>query len=543
VTPVLDDIKAKVEGVGFGVGLANQAGFFTLDAARLLPALIGAARKYGAGPAIGFEATGNAFPNTVGLYDDAGALTFRELKERSDAVAYALGERGVGEGDVVGLLARNHRGLAIAIVALAKLGADQVFLNTGFARPQCTDVSKREGVVAMIADQEFDDVVGGVEVPRFHSWVDDPSATNGVPSLDDLADEAMGKSVGKPTHVSRTVILTSGTTGTPKGAARDTSAAAASSGLGFVARVPLRIRDTTLVAAPAFHAWGAAHLFAGLTLGSTVILHRRFDPETVLAAIDMHRVRTLAVVPVMLQRILELPDDIRRKYDTSSLEVVASSGSALPGTLATRWMDAFGDNLYNIYGSTEVSIVSIADPAQLRATPGTAGTPLRGNTIRLLDDKGNDVAPGETGRIFVGNGALFSGYTGGGTKEIIDGLMSIGDVGHFDEHGNLVVDGRDDDMIVSGGENVFPQEVEDLISSLPGVAECAVVGAPDEEFGQRLVAYVVKKPRAKLTADDVCAAVKTNLARHKVPREVHFIDELPRNATGKILRRELRDNT
>ncbi len=536
--PVVSDVVAKLEELGFGIGLANQIGLFSVDAARLVPAMVAAVAKYGPGPAIGFEATGTAFPNVVGLYDDAGALTFAELRERADAIAVALGERGIGAGDMVGLLARNHRGLALATVALAKLGADAVFLNTGFAGPQAVDVCKREGIVALIADQEFDDVVRDVDVPRFYSWVDGDAGT--VPTLDQLAEEATGKTVGRPSRIARTIILTSGTTGTPNGAARET-AGAVGAALGFIARVPLKLRDTTLVAAPGFHAWGAAHLAAGMMMGSTVILHRRFDPEATLAAIDMHRVRTLAVVPVMLQRILDLPDDVRARYNTSSLELVASSGSALPGTLAMRWMDAFGDNLFNIYGSTEVSIDSVADPGQLRATPGTAGTPLRGNTIRLLDDKGNDVAQGTAGRIFVGNGALFEGYTGGGTKQIIDGLMSIGDMGHFDANGNLLVDGRDDDMIVSGGENVFPQEVEDLIASMPGVEECAVVGVPDDAFGQRLAAFAVKKPGAKLTAAKVKDAVKANLARHKVPRDVHFIDALPRNATGKILRRELRN--
>jgi len=529
-------LRERLHDLGFGFGLANQVGLFSMDGARLLPALVAAVRKWGAGPALGFEASANAFGDVVGLFDDAGALTFNELRDRSDALAVALGERGVESGSKVGLLARNHRGLALSTVALNKLGADAVFLNTGFAGPQVVDVSKREGVVVMIADEEFDDIVSGVDVPRFHSWVERDSD---VPTLEDLIDQGMGRRPNRPTRSSRTVILTSGTTGTPKGASRDTTDSA-SSALGFVSRVPLKIRDTTLVAAPGFHAWGAAHLAAGLMLGSTVILQRKFDPERVLAAIDMHRVRTLAVVPVMLQRILELPEDVRRRYNTSSLEVVASSGSALPGPLANRWMDAFGDNLYNTYGSTEVSIVSVADPQQLRATPGTAGTPLRGNTIRLVDENGVDVKPGETGRIFVGNTALFDGYTGGGQKEMLDGLMSSGDVGHFDENGNLLVDGRDDDMIVSGGENVFPQEVEDLIAGMDGVDEVAVVGVADEQFGQRLAAFVVKTDGSPITANKIQDDVRVALARHKVPRDVTFLDELPRNATGKILRKQLK---
>ncbi|HVT75741.1 MAG TPA: AMP-binding protein, partial [Acidimicrobiales bacterium] len=461
---------SPLDDILFGGRLAWDMGFFTPDGLKLLPALALGVQRYGAGPAMGFEAVGNAFGDTVGLYDDFGALTFAELRDQSDALAVALGERGVEAGQTVAVLARNHRGLVLSTVALSKLGADIVFFNTGFAAPQVKDVAAREGVVAFIADREFDALVKDVDAAHFAA--DD---------LGDLIDEGLGRRPRKPPRSSRTVILTSGTTGTPKGATRDTTDAAGAA-LGFASRLRMKIRDTTLIAAPAFHAWGAAHLATTMLLGSTVVLQRRFEPEAVLQAIDMHRVRTLVVVPVMLQRLLELPEDVRRKYDTSSLEVVASSGSALPGPLAQRWMDAFGENLYNTYGSTEVSIATIADPKQLRAHPGTAGTPLRGSTVVLHD-----------GRIFVGNAALFSGYTGGGTKEMIDGLMATGDVGHFDDAGNLYVDGRDDDMIVSGGENVFPQEVEDLLAGHPDVIEVAVVGVPDEQFGQRLAAYVVTR--------------------------------------------------
>jgi fatty-acyl-CoA synthase len=295
----------------------------------------------------------------------------------------------------------------------------------------------------------------------------------------------------------------------------------------------------TMLAAPLFHAWGLSMFGMGLSLGASFVLHRRFDPEATLAAIEEHRCEALIVVPVMLQRILELPEEIRGRYGTSSLRVVAASGSALPGDLANRWMDAFGDNLYNIYGSTEVANATIATPADMRGAPGTAGKPPRGTVVKLLDEHGVEVPQGETGRIFVGNSMLFEGYTGGGDKDRIGALMSSGDVGRFDEAGRLFVEGRDDDMIVSGGENVFPKEVEDLLSRHPGVVEAACLGVPDEQFGQRLHAFVVKRAGADVTEDELKAYVRENLARFKIPREVTFVDELPRNATGKILKRAL----
>src|SRR5262249_43337082 len=232
-------------------------------------------------------------------------------------------------------------------------------------------------------------------------------------------------------------------------------------------------------------------------------------------------------------------EEVKRRYDLSSLQVTAASGSALPGELATRWMDEFGDNLYNLYGSTEVAWATIATPEDMRAAPGTAGRPPRGTVIRIVDEDGNDVPPGETGRIFIGNQLAFEGYTGGGDKEHLGDLLSSGDVGHFDEGGRLFIDGRDDEMIVSGGENVFPREVEDLLSDHDAVVEAAAIGVDDDEFGQRLRAFVVTRGSAEVSEDELKAHVKANLARFKVPREIVFLEELPRNATGKVLKREL----
>jgi fatty-acyl-CoA synthase len=270
-----------------------------------------------------------------------------------------------------------------------------------------------------------------------------------------------------------------------------------------------------------------------------MVLRPKFDPEDTLRATAEHRARVLAVVPVMMQRILALPEEVKRRYDLSALEVTAASGSALPGDLATRWMDEFGDNLYNLYGSTEVAWATVATPEDMRAAPGTAGRPPRGTVIRIVDEDGKDVPQGETGRIFIGNQLAFEGYTGGGDKEHLDDLLSSGDVGHFDEDGRLFIDGRDDEMIVSGGENVFPREVEDLLSDHEGVSEAAALGVDDEQFGQRLRAFVVKEEGADVSEEELKDHVKTNLAGYKVPREIVFVDELPRNATGKVLKREL----
>jgi len=276
-----------------------------------------------------------------------------------------------------------------------------------------------------------------------------------------------------------------------------------------------------------------------LPLRSTIVLQRRFSEEETLRAIEEHNANVLVVVPIMLQRILRQPEEVLSRYGLPSLRITSVSGSAMPGDLATDWMDRYGDTVYNFYGSTEVAYATIADPADLRAAPGTAGRPPHGTVIGLFDDQDQPVGEGEVGRIFVGNSMVFDGYTGGGGKPSIDGLVGSGDVGHFDSDGRLFIDGRDDEMIVSGGENVFPREVEDLLAAHEMVTEVAVTGVDDEDFGQRLKVFIVIAEGAVLSEVEVKAYVKDNLAAYKSPREVVFMDELPRNATGKILKREL----
>ena len=495
--------------------------------------------RWGPTPAAGYTAAAIRYPDEPAIVDELGTLTFAELNRRTNGLAHALADRGIGEDDSVAVLCRNHRYFIDATVACSKLGAHCLYLNTAFAQPQIEDVVVREKPIALIFDEEFTELIGdaGKRRKRFIGWTDGET-DHSDPILEDLIQGGDTEDVVPPSEPGRVVILTSGTTGTPKGASRkqpDTLDPAAA----LLSTIPLKARGTTMIAAPLFHSWGFAHFTLGLGLSSTLVLRRKFEPEGTLSATAQHQATALAVVPVMLQRILELPQETIAQYDLSALKVIAASGSALPGELAVKVMDTFGDVLYNLYGSTEVAWATIATPEDLRAAPGTAGRPPRGTIVKLFDEKGHDVGDGETGRIFVGNEMLFEGYTGGGGKDVIAGLMATGDVGHFDSDGRLFVDGRDDEMIVSGGENVFPREVEDLISDMDGVDDVAVVGVDDEQFGQRLKAFVVKGGGGKVTEDAIKSHVKSNLARFKVPREVEFLKELPRNATGKVLKREL----
>ena len=498
-----------------------------------------AAVRFGASLATGLVAGAIRHPERPMLIDELGMLTYEEVDKRTNAIAHGLLEAGVSAGDRVGVMCRDHRGFVEAVVGVGKIGADVLLLNTSFAGPQLTEVAKRESAAALIYDEEFSELVhdAGRRRRRFIGWYDSDDLAD--PRLEDFASSGHTAGPPRPERTGRLTILTSGTTGTPKGASREHTPLTLDPPASLLERIPMHEGQRVRIGAPLFHTWGLSNFALGLALGSTFVLRRKFDPAQCLADIGEHQCEVLVVVPVMLQRILALPPAERERYDVSSLHAVCASGSALSGELAKQWMDEFGDNIYNMYGSTEVAAATLARPRDLRAAPGTAGKPTRGSIVRLYDEEGRPVPQGETGRIFVGNAMLFEGYTGGGDKDRIDGLMATGDIGYFDPAGRLFVQGRDDEMIVSGSENVFPKEVEEVLAGHPAVADAACIGVDDEQFGQRLRAFVVLNDSGKASEEELKDHVKSNLARYKVPREVVFLDELPRNPTGKVLKREL----
>ena len=536
---MLSKVAQGVGAAGTSLKVLGRAGVIRPYSPVVLARLLRSLKEWGTGPAGGFASLAIRTPDAVGIIDERGPLTWGELHRRSNALARGLASLGVSEGDAVAIMCRNHRGFIEASVATAKLGADVLYLNTAFSGPQLVELLERDRPTALVLDEEFIGLVGSAQVDAtVVGWCDseDP-ADLGHPTIDQLVADHAEDDLSAPDRHGRIIILTSGTTGTPKGAPR--SEAGIDAAVSLLSLLPLRAGWRTHIAAPLFHTWGFGHMALGMLLGSTLVLRRKFDPEECLRAVVDERCESIVVIPVMLQRILNLPRETLDSYDLSHVEVVASSGSALPGQLALTWMDQFGDNLYSTYGSTEVAYAAVAQPRDLREAPSTAGHPPYATIVKILDDQGREVPRGESGRIFVGNGLLFEGYTGGGSKEVVDGLMSTGDVGRFKDDGRLYVEGRDDEMIVSGGENVFPKEVEDCIARHDEVDEVAAVGVEDDDFGQRLRAFVVRTSGSSLDEEGVKSWVKQNLARYKVPRDVVFLDELPRNATGKVLKREL----
>ena len=522
-----------------------EAGAFKLEPPQNVAAMVADIRRWGEFgmiPALNARRT----PNRTAVIDDFGEITFKELDEAAHEVANGLLAMGIRGGDGVAILARNHRWFLIAVYGAARTGARIILLNSEFSGPQIKEVSEREGAKLIIYDDEYCQAVSKADPPlgKLRALGVNPDKEEPSGSTDETLEDLVARSSGKPapkvTKHSSIIILTSGTTGTPKGANRSTPPTLAPIG-GVLSHVPFKSGEVTSLPAPMFHALGYLHATIAMMLGTTLVLRRRFKPPTVLSDIEKHKVTAMVVVPVMLSRILDELEKTQPKPDLSSLRIVFVSGSQLGAELANRALKDLGPVIYNLYGSTEIAFATIARPKDLSINPATVGPVVRGVKVKILDDNGNALPQGEVGRIFVGNFFPFEGYTGGGHKQIIDGLMSSGDVGYFDEHNLLYVSGRDDEMIVSGGENVFPAEVEDLISGHPDVVEATALGVEDKEWGHRLRAFVVKTDSANIGEDDIKTYVKEHLARYKVPREVIFLDELPRNPTGKVLKGELRE--
>lgn len=505
--------------------------------------LVRVLREQGTNATTSFALAAVRRPKGPALIDERGTLSWQDLQDRSAALAAGLLAVAGGPVETVAILCRNHRGFVDALLANSRLGGSALLLNTGFSGPQLADVLEREGARVILYDEEFADVVadarsridGLIEVL---GWTESPVPT-GVLSIEGLIDSSAGQAPPKPATRGRVVLLTSGTTGTPKGARR--SGGGADELAGMLELIPWRGGETAVVAAPMFHAWGFGQLVIAATMSCTVVTRRKFDPEATLALVDQHRATALSVVPVMLERIMDLPAAVLDKYSLQTLRFVSASGSRMRPQSVLAFMDRFGDVVHNSYNATEAGQISVAQPADLRHAPDTAGKPVRGTLLRVIDDQGRDVATDVVGRILVRGASPFDGYTAGAEKDFIDGYMVSGDVGRLDAEGRLYVVGRDDDMIVSGGENVYPIEVEKVLGAHPAVREVVVVGVDDEAFGQRLVAYVALADSVNdpVTGDDLKAHVRSQLAGYKVPREVVQLDALPRNASGKIMVRDL----
>jgi len=499
-----------------------------LVATRMLTAL----RRWGTTAALGFALGAVRDPEAVAIVDvddpQQEEVTFADAEYRTTVLTNSLLDRGAQPGTTVGLLGRNSRSYAETIVAVSRTGADLVYLNTGATAEQVAAVCAAHDITMVIRDREFAGVCPDTVLSL---GLDDPA---GIPLLDSMP---WSGDVNPPKQAGKHVILTSGTTGGPlRGAARTT--APLDSVAALLHAFPTRLGSVTMIAAPMFHAWGWMHHRMATVMDNTQILLRHPDPERILALAQAYEVETLITVPVTLKRMVDLPAATKRRYDFSSVKCVAVSGSAIPGDLATRFMDDFGDVLYNLYGTTEAAYATIATPQDLRDDPHTAGSPMPGVRVEVLDRKGRSIPRGTDGRVFVRSRTSIAEFVSDGSRGAVKGMVATGDIGCIDAQGRLTIKGRADDMVVTGGENVHPTEVEEVLRTHPGLLDVAVTGRPDPVYGSVLVAHIVVAEDGP-TDDELLTWARKHLGPHHRPREVRRVDELPRNATGKVLRRVL----
>jgi acyl-CoA synthetase (AMP-forming)/AMP-acid ligase II len=490
--------------------------------------LLREARRGGTNPYTLLAVTTARWPDRTAIVDDDGALSYRQLQQLTESLARRLSADGVAPGQAVGVMCRNGRRFVAGVFAAALLGADVVPMSTEFRSDALAAAVQAHRISTVVVDgDEFAERVRAA----------DESVVTVDPATVGTDEGAPRPDVAAP---GRIVLLTSGTTGKPKGVPRTPQLrSAVGVWVTILDRTRLRTGSRVSVAMPMFHGLGLGMLMLTLALGGTVLTRREFDAEAALAQASLHRADAFTAVPVVLARILDLPEQVRARNPLPYLQTVISSGDRLDPSLGQRFMDTYGDILYNGYGSTEVGIGALATPADLREAPETVGRPVVGCPVRIFNKNDKPVGPRVTGRIFVGGELTSEGYTDGAAKAVIDGMTSTGDMGYLDNAGRLFIVGREDDMIISGGENVYPRAVENALAQHPAIADSVVIGVPDERFGQRLAAFVVAQSGGEIDEAELREYLKGRVSRFEQPRDINVVDSIPRNPAGKVLRKEL----
>ncbi|MFW0788438.1 AMP-binding protein [Gordonia sp. CPCC 205333] len=510
-----------------------------IPSVRAIPALGWAGIR--GGVAAAGELLGIRHGDAVALIDPRGALTYRQLGAASNSLINGLRTHlAPAPRPTVGLMCRNSRYSLLCLFAVLGVGAKLVLLNTDMGPKQMAEVCRREKIDIVIYDAEFAPAFAGLPeaVDRLIAWPADGETSD----IDRLIDSNPSRLPPRPAGSPSIVMLTSGSSGTPKGASRDSNSASERPSLamvaGFLQKIPLRGEDRIFLAPPVFHGWGAIVAGSALMLGATIVFDRRFDPQQALELIVRHRCSAVITVPTMLRRLMSLPSEQLARIDRSALRIVGSGGAKLDTALVRNVLDEFGPVMYNLYGATEASFITIATPQDLLAEPACSGSAPIGVRVKILAN-GQSVAAGERGDIYVGSAGTIATYTDSTSKESVDGMIKTGDVGRLDAAGRLFIEGRSDGMIVSGGENVFPEELELVLAAHPDVADAKVVAVPDADFGQRLRVFVVAASGATISAEVLKDYVSQELSRSRVPRDVIEVPELPRTATGKVTKATL----
>lgn len=549
------DVKEVPERVRTSARLSHQSGMLW---SLTKPGLVELVRVLASGsqnPSLIYRVNARNTPDKAALVWRGRTVTWAALDERIDRLAAGLARRGIGRKERIIVMMRNRQELIELVAAAARAGAAAVSISWRSTPKELLYLATHSGARGIVTEPELLPVIEQVQDELPPTFLENVFVVGSAPiasgslraaALDTLFEEAPPKTRGlDPANDedAAVVIYTSGTTGKPKGAVRKFPKDTMQAAFRFINETPLRVDDVHLVTCPLYHSTAFGFMSLSAVLGQTVVLMDEFKAEPFLELVDRYGVTTTAMVPTMLYRVLDLPREVRAKYDARSLRAVFSGGAPLPAPVAIDFMDAFGDVLFNFYGATETGLVTLAKPADLRASPGTIGKALPGNDIRLVGDDGRDVAPGEVGELYVKNKMLVAGYHDDDLatrQSMIDGYFSVGDLARRDVSGYYFIEGRKRDMVISGGVNVYPAEVEGVLEQHPDLAEVAVVGVPDPEWGERVCAFVVRKAGTAVGEGELKAFARERLAGPKVPRDYVFLDALPRNPTGKVLKRDLR---
>ncbi|MEA2817358.1 MAG: long-chain acyl-CoA synthetase [Rhodospirillaceae bacterium] len=490
-------------------------------------------------------------PDSVAIVEGERNLTYAALNDAADRVAAGLHEHGVRRGDIVVLRTQIRLEWAILSAALGKLGCSLLALNWRLTPPETQYVLSNSGAKVFICDDPDPTLLkpafAGLNVKLAVS-VDVPA--EGFVSFDSLLGNAPQPrlSVGDPPLI----IYTSGTTGLPKGVILNTREVAktdrkAAEYLQDVAASrPQKTGDVVLLTLPMHHGAGPAALWGALRLGNRIVLLRRFDPAETLGLIDAHKVTVWTGVPTMYKRIAALSKHELDKHDVSSLRRLGVGAAPVPPFLKD-WIDGYfgSDKLSEGYGATETGMITHLAPGMHRVKPGSSGLLHRHVDIRIRDENGADLPDGSVGEIWVRTPATIHQYLNGkplGPDSLdAEGFFRVGDVGRLDEDGHLFITDRAKDMIISGGVNLYPAEIEAGLLRHPAVLDVAVIGIPDDEFGEQVKAFVELRPGAKASAEEIVEHAMLHLASYKRPKSVEIVAELPRNTMGKLLKRELRE--
>jgi fatty-acyl-CoA synthase len=495
----------------------------------------------GRGPSLGIISRLNAIASgpKPAIHDRKGTVTWADLDRRSNRVARALSARGLRPGDSVATLLRNGREIVEVLIGTQKIGVTACPLNTWAKRGELRTLLEQADPDLLVYDGRLAEEVEAAAADDLQLLLVDGLGEHSQAEPYDSLLESQADSPPAPfvrqRGTPRIVIHTSGTTGTPKGAARGAGANGLRELSGLVEVVPFHRDDVILCPAPLFHSFGLLAATVSALLGATMVLPDRFDPQESLELIERHKVTACAFVPVMLRRIISLPKEVQGTFDVSSVRIVLVSGSSLSQDLRESVTALFGEVLYDLYGSTEAGWVAIATPQDVRDRPGTVGQPVTGAEVVAFDPDGRRLPPGRSGELHVRSSAIFEGYVSGEEAPQRGGFLALGDRGHLDEDGYLHVEGREDDMVVVGGENIYPAEIEGVIARLDGVTDVAVLGVEDPEYGEVLAAFY----EGSADPDRIREACEEELASFKVPRRIQRVDDLPRTATGKVLKRDL----